>query len=204
MSSPETPPGGSDPIALLVADRERARAAGDPLADLCVLATAEDGAPPGVRPIVLRDAGPQGIGLLVSETSVKWAPLVRGRYELLLLWLSIRRQYRVRGGLRPMPDDRVEAYWRQKVHESRLLDLYYATHQAQSTVTPSRRAFLDGIDALRRRHPTPDSVPRPALLRGVYLVPERIEVWRGAPDRLHDRRRFRREGEAWHEEVLVP
>jgi pyridoxamine 5'-phosphate oxidase len=193
-----------DPIALLVADRERARAAGDPFTDLCILATAEDGAPPGVRPIVLRDAGPQGIGLLISETSPKWGPLVSGRYELLLVWLSIRRQYRVRGGLDPMPEPLVETYWGQKVHESRLLDLYYATYQAQSTVVPSRDRFLEGIATLRGRHPTPDSVPRPALLRGVYLVPERIEIWRGAPDRLHDRRRFAREAGGWREETLVP
>ena len=93
-----------DPIALVVEDRARARAAGDPLADLCVLATgggAEEDGSAGVRPIVLRDVGPQGIGLLISRTSPKWEPLSAGRYEVLLLWLTIRRQYRVRGGWPP-------------------------------------------------------------------------------------------------------
>jgi pyridoxamine 5'-phosphate oxidase len=47
-------------------------------------------------------------------------------------------------------------------------------------------------------------VPRPDLLRGVYLVPDRIEAWRGSPDRLHDRRRFIREADGWREETLVP
>jgi len=47
-------------------------------------------------------------------------------------------------------------------------------------------------------------VPRPDLLRGVYLVPYRIEAWRGSPDRLHDRRRFIREADGWREETLVP
>ena len=183
-----------DPISLVVDDRARARTAGDPLADLCVLATAEvaDGAP-GVRPIVLRDVGPQGIGLLISSTSPKWEPLSSGRYELLLLWLAIRRQYRVRGALAPMPDALVETYWNQKVHESRLLDVYYAVYGAQSSAVPSRERFLEGIDALRTRYPTSEAVPRPDLLRGVYLVPDRIEAWRGSPDRLHDRRRFVRE-----------
>jgi pyridoxamine 5'-phosphate oxidase len=197
----------SDPIGLVVEDRARARAAGDPFADLCVLATAgqgHDAGSPGVRPIVLRDIGPQGIGLLISGTSPKWAPLSSGRYELLLLWLTIRRQYRVRGGIAAMPESMVETYWNQKVHESRLLDLYYATYGAQSTTVASRARFLEGIEALRQRHPTPDAVPRPELLRGVYLVPERIEAWRGSPDRLHDRRRFFRENGGWREETLVP
>jgi pyridoxamine 5'-phosphate oxidase len=197
----------SDPIALVVEDRARARAAGDPFADLCVLATAGRAAeadPPGVRPIVLRDVGPQGIGLLISRTSPKWEPLTSGRYELLLLWLTIRRQYRVRGGVAPMPDALVERYWNDKVHASRLLDVYYATYGGQSTAVPSRERFLDGIEALRQQYPTPEAVPRPELLRGVYLVPERIEAWRGSPDRLHDRRRFIREGGRWREETLVP
>jgi pyridoxamine 5'-phosphate oxidase len=196
-----------DPIALVVEDRARARAAGDPFADLCVLATgggAEEPGPPGVRPIVLRDVGPQGIGLLISRTSPKWEPLSAGCYEVLLLWLTIRRQYRVRGGVAPMPDALVETYWNQKVHASRLLDLYYATYGAQSTTVPSRERFLEGIDTLRQRYPSPEAVPRPELLRGVYLVPERIEAWRGSPDRLHDRRSFARAGGEWREETLVP
>jgi pyridoxamine 5'-phosphate oxidase len=189
---------------MIVDDRARARAAGDALADLCVLATAQDGEAPGVRPIVLRDVGPQGIGLLISRTSTKWEPLSAGRSELLLLWLTIRRQYRVRGRIAPMPEALVETYWSQKVHESRLLDVYYATYGAQSTAVPSRERFLEGIEALRRRYPTSEDVPRPELLRGVHLVPDRIEAWRGAPDRLHDRRRFAREGAGWREETLVP
>jgi pyridoxamine 5'-phosphate oxidase len=196
-----------DPIALVVGDRVRARAAGDPFADLCVLATAgpaTDADAPGVRPIILRDVGPRGIGLLISRTSPKWEPLSCGRYELLLLWLTIRRQYRVRGRIAPMPDDLVEAYWNQKIHESRLLDVYYATYGAQSTAVPSREHFLEGIEALRRRYPTPEAVPRPELLGGVHLVPDRIEAWRGSPDRLHDRRRFTREADGWREETLVP
>jgi pyridoxamine 5'-phosphate oxidase len=193
-----------DPIAMIVDDRARARAAGDALADLCVLATAQDGGLPGVRPIVLRDVGPQGIGLLISRTSPKWEPLSAGRSELLLLWLTIRRQYRVRGRIEPMPETLVETYWSQKVHESRLLDVYYATYGAQSTGVPSRERFLEGIETLRRRYPTSEEVPRPELLRGVYVVPDRIEAWRGSPDRLHDRRRFAREGAGWREETLVP
>jgi pyridoxamine 5'-phosphate oxidase len=180
------------------------------MTDLCVLATAGATAgpgsagAPGVRPIVLRDVGPQGIGLLISGTSPKWEPLAAGRYELLLLWLSIRRQYRVRGTIGPMTDETIETYWNQKVHASRLLDVYYATYGAQSTPVPSRDVFLEGIDTLRQRYPTSEAVPRPDVLRGVYLIPERIEVWRGSADRLHDRHRFVREATGWREETLVP
>lgn len=194
----------ADPIAEIVRERERARGAGDPLADVCILATAGRDVAPGVRALVLRDVGPQGVGLLVSATSPKWEPLRAGRYECLLLWTTIRRQYRIQGGLGPMPEALVERYWQQKVHESRLLDLYYDEVQPQSSAVASRPAFLDGIEALRRQHPTPESAGRPALLRGVYLVPFRIEAWRGSPDRLHDRQLYTRAGRGWREQMLVP
>ncbi len=197
-----TPP--DDPIAQIVADRERARAARDPFTDLCILATAAAEGGPGVRTLVLRDVGPQGVGLLVSATSPKWGPLAAGAYECLLVWLTIRRQYRIRGGLAPMPPARVAEYWGQKGHESRLLDLYYSTVQPQSSVVVSRERFLAGIEDQRHQHPAADRVPRPDLLRGVYLTPARIEAWRGSPDRLHDRRLYRRQGSGWREEVLVP
>jgi pyridoxine/pyridoxamine 5'-phosphate oxidase len=193
-----------DPVDQIVLDRERARAAGDPFADLCILATADGSGAPGVRTLVLRDVGSQGVGLLVSATSPKWAPLEAGRYECLLVWLTIRRQFRIRGGLQPMPDALVEEYWRQKGYESRLLDVYYATYQPQSSEVGSRARFLQGIAALRDRHPDPEGVPRPPGLRGVYLVPDQVEVWRGSPDRLHDRHLYRREGAGWVEEILVP
>jgi pyridoxamine 5'-phosphate oxidase len=193
-----------DPVAEIVRDRERARAAGDPLVDLCILATAGQDTAPGVRALVLRDVGPQGVGLLVSAASPKWEPLRSGRYECLLLWMTIRRQYRIRGGLAPMPEPRLREYWERKVHESRLLDLYYDHVQAQSTGVGSRADFLAGIDGLRRQHPTPEAVPQPAGLRGVYLVPFRIEAWRGSPDRLHDRQLYTRNGNAWREQILVP
>ena len=193
-----------DPIAEIVADRERARAAGDPLADACVLATSDGHGAPSVRALVLRDVGAQGLGLLISSTSPKWEPLHGGRYELLILWQTIHRQYRVRGALAPMPEERVEEYWRRKVHASRLLDLYYDRVQPQSTPVASREAFITAIETLRKSYPTPDAVPRPAQLRGIYLMPARVEIWRGSSDRLHDRRLFTRAHDGWSEQVLVP
>jgi pyridoxamine 5'-phosphate oxidase len=198
----------ADPIAQIVADRQRARAAGDAFADLCVLATADGPGPPALRTLVLRDVGPQGVGLLVSSRSPKWGPLEAGRYECLLVWLAIRRQYRIRGRLAPMPAGRLGDYWRQKGHASQLLDHYYESEAPQSSPVASREAFLAGIERLRRRHPGPGEIPPPAPLRGVYLVPDRVEAWRGSPDRLHDRRLYVRRGAGpaagWTETVLVP
>src|SRR2546429_10027318 len=73
-------------VAEIVADGDRPRADGDPLVDACILATSDGHGPPGVRALVLRDVGEQGLGLLISASSPKWEPLHSGRYELLILW----------------------------------------------------------------------------------------------------------------------
>src|SRR3989442_15828591 len=44
-----------DPIAEIAGERERARAAGDPLVDVCILATSDGSSAPGARALVLRD-----------------------------------------------------------------------------------------------------------------------------------------------------
>ena len=195
------------PSRSIVEDRARARAAGDPLRGPLRAGDRrrrQDGSPPGVRPIVLRDVGPQGIGLLISRTSPKWEPLSSGRYELLLLWLTIRRQYRVRGAdgahaRDPRRDVLGPEGPRVAPARSLLRDLRGPVDRGTVARAVSRRD-RSAAPAI----PPSEAVPRPELLRGVYLVPERIEAWRGSPDRLHDRRRFAREGDEWREETLVP
>jgi pyridoxamine 5'-phosphate oxidase len=36
------------------------------------------------------------------------------------------------------------------------------------------------------------------------IVPEAVELWEEAPDRLHERRLFERAGEGWSETLLSP
>ena len=76
--------------------------------------------------------------------------------------------------------------------------------EAQSTVIPSREYLVKGIETLRKRYPEAEDVPRPNTLKGIYLVPQCIEVWHGSEDRLHDRRLYTKEEEGWTEQFLVP
>jgi pyridoxamine 5'-phosphate oxidase len=47
-------------------------------------------------------------------------------------------------------------------------------------------------------------VPRPEHWGGFLIRPERVEFWEGRPNRLHDRVRYERDGEAWRIERLAP
>ena len=203
-----TPPEPA-PVAEIIAERERARREGDPLVDACFLATVDAAGQPAVRTIILRDVCDDGFGLLISSTSPKYQQLgANGRSELLLLWHRINRQYRIQGHMTDMPAETVAGYWQRKSHGSRLLDHYYTSFEPQSAPIPSREHFMQGIEALKERWPNPEDIPVAPALKGLYLVPSRIETWHGSPaDRLHDRRLYTRAGEGgeeWTVRVLVP
>jgi len=47
-------------------------------------------------------------------------------------------------------------------------------------------------------------VPRPPFWAGFLLAPQTIEFWSAGDHRLHERERFRREGDGWAREWLYP
>ncbi len=194
-----------DPIEEIVAEREWARSLGDSNVDICFLATVTIDDHPTVRAISLRDIGPEGFDILITSAGLKWQQIQSPEgYELLILWPRVRRQYRVRGGIAPLPEEKMEKYWQRKNHGSRLLELYYPTFEHQSTPIPSRDHLMKGIEVLRKKYPSLDDVPRPDDLKGIRLAPREIDVWHGSEDRLHDRRLYTRKANDWDEQVLVP
>lgn len=194
-----------DPVQEIIQERQRARERGDPLADVCYLVTVASAERAEARALTLRDITDRGVGVLINRTSPKWRQLSQtGAATVLIHWPTVRRQYRIWGGITAIEPDRVDAYWRRKSHGSKLLELYYTEFKPQSGRIASRDEFLAGIESLRQRYPDSAAVPPPASLAGVYVVPREIETWHGSEERLHDRRLFQRSGTGWECATLVP
>jgi len=194
-----------NPIHEITEERKRARAAADPLADVCYLVTVASPERAEARALTLRDITDEGFGVLINRTSPKWKQLSTTYTATLLIhWPTVRRQYRIWGGITPMEAMQVNAYWTRKSLESKLLEYYYTTFAPQSHRISSRSELLVGIEALRQRYSDRDAVPLPESLAGIYVTPREIEVWHGSEERLHDRRRFQRSGTDWTCCTLVP
>jgi pyridoxamine 5'-phosphate oxidase len=85
------------------------------------------------------------------------------------------------------------------------MDLYGAQSRPQSSVVPSREVMLQELAELRLQYPSDGPIGKPAEIVNLLLLPDFLELWIGdATDRMHDRRRYTRQGQTWIEEFLVP
>lgn len=192
---------GTDPLQRLAEDRDRARAQGDPCANLCTLATVDAAGQPHARTVVLRELDGR-LALFLNETSPKWQQIGHApSVAVVVLLPTLQLQYRLQCTTRPVEKRLVHENWQNRPDAPKRLDWYYTRVQPQSSVVDDRAALLAGLEALRLREPL--TAPRTAA--GLYLEPtwiERLDL--AAGDGVHDRRGYRREATGWREVTLVP
>ncbi|HET9675117.1 MAG TPA: pyridoxamine 5'-phosphate oxidase [Gaiellaceae bacterium] len=176
----------------------RAWVAEEPL-DAVALATATPDGAPSVRMVLLKGADAQGLTFFTGYESRKGAELAANpRAAILLYWPALGRQVRVEGTVDRIDAAESDAYWARRPPGSRVS----AAASPQSRVVADRAELEQRVAELRERHG--DDPPRPASWGGFRLEPVAWEFWQHRDDRLHDRLRYRRDGDAWVRERLAP
>jgi pyridoxamine 5'-phosphate oxidase len=185
---------------------EGARRARDPGADWLNLITVDAAGFPVARILTIRGVSAEGFVVTVNRHSPKMRQLEEnGRYEAHLFWPNLLGQVRMRGAYRVEDPPELAQGWRERAHGGKILDLYGVHCRPQSSVVASRELLLQELAELGQRLPPDQDIEKPDEVVNLVLLPDFLELWIGdATDRMHDRRRYTREGGAWLEEVLVP
>jgi pyridoxamine 5'-phosphate oxidase len=190
----------SDPIALFrtwFAEAEKSEPS-DPNA--VALGTATTCGLPSVRMVLLKDVDQRGFTFYTNLESRKGQELaLNPNAAMCFHWKSLRRQVRVEGHVKAVPDEEADAYFASRPRLSRIGA--WASKQSQPL---AGRFELEKRVAEYTAKFNIGEIPRPGFWSGFRLVPDRIEFWSEAQFRLHDRIVYHAGEDGWTTERLYP
>jgi pyridoxamine-phosphate oxidase len=188
-----------EPLALLDRWLAEARAAGVPEPESVAFVTVGAGGRPSARTVLLKRLEDRALVF----SSALWTRKAREiednpHVALLFYWPTIGRQIHITG----------QAGVAERELAVELFSERELSHRVQTLVSRQGEPIED-VEPLRARHAhlmdvleaPPECPPDWGALR---VVPDAVEFWRQAPDRMHDRLLYERSGERWRSSRLSP
>lgn len=178
-------------------------AAADPTiveANAMQLATAGADGRPAVRTVLAKGIDERGVVFYTNYESAKAHELAENPLAAIVFaWLAHQRQVRLAGTVERTSREETEAYFATRPRESQVGA--WASPQSRPV---SSRAELDRLaDEMAVRFGVGE-IPAPPHWGGYRLTPDEVEFWQGREGRLHDRIRYRLDGDVWVRERLAP
>ena len=168
--------------------------------DAMQLATVSASGRPSIRTVLLKDHGPEGLVFYTNFESRKAQELDEvPRAAVCLHWKTLERQILAEGPVERVEDAVADGYFASRARGSQV----GAWASPQSRTLRDRAQLQAAVEAQAARF-ADQPVPRPPFWGGYRLRPERIELWQGQPDRLHDRWCYTRTATGWSRERLAP
>jgi pyridoxamine 5'-phosphate oxidase len=189
-----------DPIALFEAWMAEAATSEPNDPNAVCLATATPEGRPSARMVLLKGVDPQGFVFYTNLESRKGRELTANPFAALCFhWKTLQRSVRVEGRVEAVSAEEADAYYASRARGSRI----GAWASRQSRPLEGRWALEKAVAEYTLKFGVGE-IPRPPHWSGFRLLPDRMELWRDMPFRLHERRVFHRAGAGWEMEMLYP
>lgn len=148
-----------------------------------VLSTVSATGFPSARTVLLKKVDYQGFVFFTSANSRKGKQLKEHSFAALTFWWKeIYRQVQIEGKVVVVERHEVEDYFSKRPRGAQL-----AAHaSSQSDPLATREELEEAFEAIDK-HYEGKEIPCPKEWCGYRVIPERVELWQGRADRLHDR-----------------
>jgi pyridoxamine 5'-phosphate oxidase len=164
------------------------------------LGTVDEGGQPSVRIVLLKAFDDRGFVFYTNYEGRKGRQLLANpKAALCFYWPTIDIQVRVEGTATKVTDAEADAYFATRHRLSQIGA--WASRQSLPLEAPGA---LDARVTKYEAEFAGKDVPRPKYWSGFRVSPERIEFWKGKPNRLHERHLYTRVGAGWKIETIYP
>lgn len=190
-----------DPVAMFRRWLHDATVAGLHEPNAMVVATVSSAGTPSSRMVLLKGLDERGFMFFTNYESRKAEELdANPACALLFPWHGLERQVRIEGRAERLSQQENAVYFGSRPRASQV----GAWASPQSQVVASRRALDERYAAAASRFGEDGDVPVPPHWGGYLVTADVMELWQGRRGRMHDRLRYRRDGDAWVTERLAP
>jgi len=155
---------------------------------------------PSTRVVLIKGYDAQGIVWYTNFSSRKGQELAANPFAALQFhWVELERVVRIEGVVEKVGDAEADAYFHSRPLDSRI----GAWASPQSEVISGRGVLVANAAKFAAQFML--NPPRPPHWGGYRLKPDNWQFWQGRKSRLHDRLRYRLDGEGqWVRERLAP
>lgn len=189
-----------NPLDQLVMWIHEAANAGVIEANAMVLATVSMDGCPSVRTVLAKSVDERGVTFYTNTNSRKGRELaVNPHAAAHFLWREFERQISVEGIVHLLSVQASAEYWATRPRGSQLGA--WASRQGEELA--SREVLEEQLSEVTERFRGRE-VPLPHHWSGYQLIAQRVEVWQGRRDRLHDRFTYHLENGQWKVARLSP
>jgi pyridoxamine 5'-phosphate oxidase len=188
-----------DPMRQFETWFEQALAAQLPEPNAMTLATVGADGRPSTRVVLIKGFDARGLVWYTNYESRKGRELAhQSGAALQFHWVELERVVRIEGRVEKTSAEESDAYYATRPLDSRI----GAWASPQSQVISSRAVLVAQAARFAAVHGL--RPPRPPHWGGYRLQPDGWEFWQGRKSRLHDRLRYRLDGDLWLRERLAP